>query len=374
MRIRSAPASWRSLGKVLFSYFPVTSATRDSECVRHSNVWESREIVRILNKMDRTVDAIDWMDDKFYPQEDYEMVFDIYTNLQRLCPFLDPSTRRVLHLTGQYHVYQNLAEIRRVEDLERRTGKLYSPKRLVKSPELFERSLRLAHICSLIGNEHTLGTFPEKYHYKIRLVTVSASLLRRVKSRAQFVPQQREFTWFFGGGAVHKGLDLVLEVFDRHPELTLNVIGDVESERDFMLIYGDLLTRRSNIHYHGYLSPSSDEFRQITDRSFCFVAPSCSESISSAAATMMQVGLYPIISRETGVTLPTDCGIYLEKCTHDEIERSVLQVHQTESEELTDQIDLCQRYALVQFSRGEFSRQMERFLTECLASEFVDMI
>ncbi|HSH31500.1 MAG TPA: glycosyltransferase, partial [Candidatus Saccharimonadales bacterium] len=174
--------------------------------------------------------------------------------------------------------------------------------------------------------------------------------------------------WFFGGGAVHKGLDLVIDVFAKNPQLTLNIIGNLEQEQDFLNAYQYELSELPNITYHGPLNPAGKKFNDVTSRVFCFIAPSCSESISTAVATCLQLGLMPIISRDTGIDLPDGCGIYLESCSVEEIEAAVLKVSGMDNDSLTDQIARCQQTALRQYSREKFSQDMTRYLAKVLVS------
>ncbi|MCK4499297.1 hypothetical protein KAU11_02280, partial [Candidatus Babeliales bacterium] len=105
-------------GRVLFSYISQSAQAPQNSTIfnGHSNQWESREIINIFNRFGYIVDVIDWNNSTFYPDKHYDVVFDIYTNLQRLTPFLDTKTKKILHLTGSYAPYQNKAEIKRVEE------------------------------------------------------------------------------------------------------------------------------------------------------------------------------------------------------------------------------------------------------------------
>jgi glycosyltransferase involved in cell wall biosynthesis len=228
-------------------------------------------------------------------------------------------------------------------------------------------SLEAADACSLLGNERTRETYPEKYWHKMELVTVSASEVgKQAKKMRESVPPKREFLWFFGSGAVHKGLDLLLEVFARHPELQLHVVGAIAPEEDFYELYKEELTATKNIHNHGYLFPSSAEFQGLLKDVFCFVAPTCSEGISPSVVTCLQLGLYPVISLDTGVTLPDGCGLYIESLTIDEVEKHVLAAMELKDDEIIHQVQKTQADALARFSRSAFKSQMEGFITRTL--------
>ena len=355
-------------GRVLFSYLqnPLLFEDDDKRLNKHSNNWESREIARLFCDLGFIVDAVNWRDETFVPSVKYSVIFDIFTNLQRIAPFLDRDTLKILHITGSYPYYQNEEEMKRVNSLNIRRNEDYAPRRQVINSDLYRRSIELSDACSLIGNEYTLNTFPEEFRNKIECVTVSSSYTGLAEANLNFISKKREFLWFFGSGAVHKGLDLLLEVFSKHRNLTLNIVGNVDFEKDFWEIYEYELTKLDNIRYHGYLDPSSTEFKKIFSDIFCFIAPSCSEGISPAVTTCMQLGLYPVISRSTGVNLPAGFGVYLEECSMGEIENAVLKVYNMRDADIKAQICKIKEYAEKHYSRKAFHNKMENFIKNTL--------
>src|SRR3989344_1501267 len=88
----------------------------------------------------------------------------------------------------------------------------------------------------------------------------------------------------------------------------LNIVGLIDQEPDFLKIYRRELLETPNIHWHGYLNPGSEQFNALVKRCFAFIAPTATESISTAVATLLQVGLYPLLSADTGVDLPIGAG------------------------------------------------------------------
>ena len=102
-----------------------------------------------------------------------------------------------------------------------------------------------------------------------------------------------------GTGLVYNGLDLVLEAFAQEPDLTLHVVGPVQTEPDFVQIYKNELFHTPNIKVHGYLTPRSPESsnRSSTTASALLHRPAAKErprlwqrscrpdSIQSSAAT-----------------------------------------------------------------------------------------
>jgi glycosyltransferase involved in cell wall biosynthesis len=322
------------------------------------------EIARIFRMLGFDLDAVAWDNELFVPECSYDVVFDIYVNQQKWY-YQTLSAKKMLHLTGSDWNYQNDSELNRVAALEFRRRCNYFPRRIVPYSSLMARALELADSCSLIGNRHTLSTYPVNYHTKLTCINVTAST-SFIKNVSEYVPGEREFLWFFGGGAVHKGLDLLLEVFARNPHMTLNVVGDVCSEIDFFAIFKYELTECLNIKVHGYLEPTDQRFKNIINRCFCFIAPSCSEGMSVAVATCMQIGLYPIVSRDTGINLPAGVGRYLESCSVEEIETAIVTLFCTNPSIIGQEIAECQKYALSEYSRERFSASMKDYLGKAL--------
>ncbi|MGB3730023.1 MAG: glycosyltransferase [Thermodesulfobacteriota bacterium] len=323
-------------------------------------------MIRILRKMGYIIDVIDFKSHLQSFDHNYDVIIDVDINLQLYGPLFENAIK-IMHITTGYGRYLNAAELSRVKELEKRRGLRYSPKRLVHYLELFDRSLEIADHCSLIGNSVTKSTFPDSLQKKITPITVSASKLNSIKSSEQYVPEEREFLWFFGMGAVTKGLDLLLEIFPNHPEYTLNIIGYLDAEPDFMKIYNKELTQYKNIRYHGSMSPLSKEFESIVRRCFCFIAPTCSEGLSPAVATLMQVGLYPIISKTSGADLPQKAGIFLNEISIEEIDAKIKEVYNKKDNELVDEIKNVQSLAIKRYSREQFSKEINSFFAQVLS-------
>lgn len=329
----------------------------------HSNKWESREVVNIFLDMGYVVDIVAWSDTTFVPRRAYDVVFDIYTNMQRWAPSLGKQTKKILHLTGSYPVYQNVQEEKRIEGVWLRKGVRCQLRRHVKDVALAEKSIQIADGCTLIGNQHTIETYPSKYHYKILPLSVTAS--PTFDQTMKMATAQKEFLWYSGTGAVHKGLDLVLEVFFKHPEWKLHIVGDIDAETDILSVYGKEFLS-SSIIYHGRMNPRSKLFHALIKQIGCVISPSCSEGMSGSVATCMWLGLFPIISRDTGIDLPSGCGVYLEQCTVEEIENAVTTVVHMPEKEFLQQRKIIAEYASVQYSRKRFSTIMRSSIQQII--------
>lgn len=362
------PSGKTPKGHVLVSYIPDSLLYREDHkrFKRHSNAWESAEIARIFNRYGYAVDAISWDDRSFVSERNYTVVFDIHRNLLRCS---SSATHKIFHITGSEPAFSNRAEQERIDALMQRRGAAVAPRRYVSEEdlELFHGNLAAADSVTLIGNEVTAATFPDHLRHKMTLVTPTGSHLATVRDPKK-TAIRKEFLWFNGTGAVHKGLDLVLEVFARNPKIVLHVVGPYRKERDFTAVYADELTKCPNIISHGFLSPSSGKFRKIASNVLGFISPSCSEGISTSAVTCMQYGIVPILSRNSGIDLTPDMGYLLHNCTITEIEAAVLSLLDKPEQEVRRMIANCQEFAVKRFSRAEFSRRMDAVVARSLPS------
>lgn len=352
----------------MVSYLPPPIWGDPAEIRGHSNVWESSEIIRCFTRLGFVVDAIAWNDTTFIPPAAYTAVFDIHCNLLR---YAGKQTRKIFHVTGSYPEYSNHAELERLDAVRmRRSCNLMQRRQVsVHDRHLFNMNLAAAEMVTLIGNDVTLATFPENMRAKIRPVIATGAWLPSEVTEADLSSRCREFLWFNGRGAVHKGLDLVLEVFARHPELTLHVVGPYLRERDFVEAYRSELFNLPNIHSHGFLYPGGPAFRKLLQRVRLFINASCSEGISTSAITCMQAGLVPIMSSNCGISMPEGVGWLLRGNSLEEIEATVIHSTSLDDKSLTGMAVACRRLALESYSRSIFSVQMADVLTDVMGKQ-----
>ena len=373
--VRLVPRGRVPIGRALLSFSIVSAGMPPGHPVyaHHSGPWESSMIASFLLRRGYIVDVIHYTNRSFVPRERYDVILTMMEDLYRLVAYAPNPPESIVKIWLLYlsSVDQsNASEMERIAALEeRRPGALYTPKRQEIYERQQEKTLALADGCTVAGNQLVLDTYPERFRHKITPVYISASPLSWVKSENEYVPNEREFVWYFGNGAVRKGLDIVLEAFAKHPEWKLHVIGTAPKEPDFMKIYRKELTQMPNIKTEGYLDPSSARFEEIMRTSFCFIAPTCTEGTSTATATMLQVGLYPLVSRESGVDLPEDCGRYFKALSVEEVERLATEALALPDEAVRREITATQAYALKEFSREAFAKRMEGALSRIIDRE-----
>jgi len=349
------------IGRVLFSYRPdsIYFTDDDFNFQDHSNIWESAQIIKTFNALGFIVDAIWYNDIRFKPKLEYDIIFDIHKNITKYATSKTKLT--IFYSTGSYASFSNNAELKRIKSLEIRKGIRLKAKRYVnaKDIELYNQNLYFADQILLIGNTITLNTFPYNLHKKITLINPTSNFI----GKNEIINKgKKEFLWFNGYGAIHKGLDLVLEVFKENKDLILNIVGSYEREKDFLNVFKNELYNLPNVKAHGFLLPSSEKFREIVKNVIAFISPTCSEGVSTSSITCMQFGLIPIISEFSGISIPNYLGETLKDNSIKEISKSINKIANLDYDKIIRIKNEVSKFANEVYSRENYVSQIFKYL------------
>jgi tetratricopeptide (TPR) repeat protein len=339
----------------------------DDEFSSHGLYWEMRTIGRLLLARGLDLDIVHLRAPLPAPMAPYRVAVALHDDLHRHAAHFDATTVKIAVLTGSNPEVQNRREIERIEAMRVRRGAACSPRRQIPHVDAELAAYRLADHLFLLGNDVTRATYPTDLQSKITLGRPTAAWPCYIKTPATFVPPEREFLWLGSPGAVLKGLDLLLEIFSEHQQWVLNVVGPVNNEPEFEELYRKALYNHQRIRTFGFRRPATDTIREIVDRCFCVVIPSAAEGMSTSVLTCLQIGLYPLISRENGVDIPAGLGTVLDDCSFDSIRTALATVYSMPAQTLAQQIEALQRDAVDRFSRYNFTERMEANLNYWLS-------
>lgn len=285
-------------GDVAISYivWPFQKNHALSRSRGHTNAREVLAMARIFLELGFRVNVCDWENADYAPPGNCSIAIDIHGNLERWR--LPRECRKVLHATGAHWLFQNRAELERLEALRIRRGVALSCRRLVDP----SRGSEIADHVTVLGNEFTMGTF--RFTGKpLTRVPISSAYEFSYPEERDLEQARRKFLWVGSYGMVHKGLDLVLEAFSGMPELELTVCGRPEKEGDFYRLYETELKHTPNIHFQGWIDMSAPEFSQIARTHATVIYPSCSEGGAGSVIHCMHAGLVPACTTEASVDL-----------------------------------------------------------------------
>ncbi len=338
-------------GNVLFSYItlPFFRSANDP-LTGHTNYWEARDMSRAWLEAGYAVDVIDLNNKHFLPKRQYDFFIDNRFNLERLAPLM-PSTVKIFHATNASAEELNSAEAKRITDVKARRGASLQPRRTLE-PYTIEAANMMTTVCGPYAN----ATYPLKKTYLIPL----SSTHTFDKPFKDFDQVKNTYIWFGGAGAVHKGLDLVLEAFAQMPAFKLIVCGKFAGEDDFVAAYRKELYETPNIRSIGYIDPGGEVFDRIRKEAVGIVYPSSSEGCASSVEVAMHAGLIPIISYETGVGF----GTILKENTVAEIMQEVKALAELPAEALRDRSLAAWEYARTHHTREHFAKSYRAFVQD----------
>lgn len=301
----SARHTQKKVGDALVSFItgPLIQAPWEFFTDPHPNYWTCSEVVRLLTVRGYDVDIIDWDNETFIPKKKYDICIDLHHNLERLSPYLGPLCIKAMFVVASYHLFQNNAEKARLNNFEKRRGVKLSQKR--RDP--LSNNLKYIDFIAGYGNKTVHETYPLESK-SIIPIPIPAVETYEFPEDKDFEIARTHFLWFGGGGAILKGLDLVVETFATLPHLKLSIIGPSAFEKDFEAIYAKELalpniTRYSKpkIQRDGSVKTDGILVQNILNSCAAIVSLSGSEGGGGATIQAMQAGLFPIITPQTGI-------------------------------------------------------------------------
>ncbi len=338
------------IGSVLVAYVidPFLLAPGVPISNAHTHHWETWRIVQSFLARGFSVDVISYLNQTFVPRKDYAIFFAARINFQRIAEHLPGRCLKVVHLDTAHWLFNNAAAYQRLLDLQRRRGVTLANIKMVEMNWALEHADR----ATILGNQFTIDTYV--YAGKpIHRIPISAPETYDYPERRNIEAARNHYLWFGSTGFVHKGLDLVLEVFVGMPDKHLHVCGPFDEEPAFMAEYDKELHHTPNIHAHGWVDVAGEEFREICASCVGLVYPTAAEGGGGSALSCMHMGLIPILSFEASVDTET-FGVILKENSIDEIRRVVNDMSARPAQELTERGRAAWDYARLHHTKASF--------------------
>ena len=332
----------------------------ESRLYSHQNQQQVRWMARMLWEKGFNVDIIDY--NSVYSVKDYASRYDLIVDMSLgtnnlMNTLKSEACFKIAYITGSNPRFSNAAERERLEALKERRGVRLPAVRNTKAPPKWISEYNVA---VFIGNEHNLDTFKDYGLPKTYLINNTGYALDYSSRENHERPYN--FMYIGGAGQVHKGLDLLLEVFssDSFP-CHLYIVSNLD--KDFSNCYYNELNNCSNIHVMGHLSIFSELFTSTAEKCAYMIYPSCSEGQSGAVLTAMSAGMIPIVSEYSGFD-EEDC-IVLKDCTIDTIRDTVLEYKNKDSKWVRYESERARNLISQKFNKDCYLRILDRVFSEC---------
>ena len=350
---------------VLLSY--ITKPFRRGLDLSHTNIIEAVEIAKIFNKLGFNVDIVDYDYEGFVEHNKYNITFGFGEPFVRGFYGRKSGVTSIYYATGMSTITQNFNSLKRVEEFYNRKG-VYLP----SSARLYDKSWTiqssLPDAIITLGNQTAKQSFEKISNKKIYNLNPSFIDLydyKKIISSRNFTTAKKNFLWFASSGMIHKGLDLLLEIFSSQPSLHLHICAPLDDEPEFKNLYSKEL-ELPNIHYYGFISLKSDTFKKIITECGAIVYPSCSEGGSPAVLNVCgNGGLIPLVSKEA--TIDTDeFGFVFNSLDINDIKNQIVKLSQMNEEELKRMSLLSGSSIRENFSINKFTENLTNIVSEVL--------
>lgn len=328
----------------------------------HQNFRQNRQIAAVLDEFGYRVDVADITDKRFVPDRQYDLVVSHRIDLDSDHEYFKNAVRVYL-AAGMNHIVHNRRVRGHYMDIAQRRGCVL--KVLEIHPETMPFVSRAQAICTF-GNSMIALTWKETFAvpvFPFNNYAFAESFTWEIKR--DFTQARRCFLFFATSSQVRKGLDLLLEIFPKHPQLQLFVCSNFADEPDFCRCYDRELFHTPNIHPLGIVHLHSPIFKELIETCAYVIAPSCTEGQSGAVVQCMAFGMIPIISRENGID-GEDFGVILENLGFGEIEKIIRQMSEMPEAWLQERSRKTKAAASMKFSEVAFKERWREMLTQIL--------
>lgn len=303
--------------RILISYIktPFSKPSRELKKQRfYNNFIEVLSAANIFNDLGYIVDVVDFnvkLPPRFFQR--YSIIYGFGE------PFVDCFRSKeykpflIYYGAGLHVQFQNSQTLNRLYSFYcQHKILMFSSCRYVE--KTWTTQTYLSDMLIVLGNKFALNTY-KKYASNLSKMHSLPPPCQRLLNVEQII-KLRQLTWstskfgflFFSSyGQIHKGLDIILEVFSKRSDLSLHICTDLQKEPAFYQFYNEKYSRYSNIHYHGFIDLVTDSHRAVDIFSTCSytVSASCSEGGSpSLAISALNGALIPIHPETSSIDIP----------------------------------------------------------------------
>jgi hypothetical protein len=266
--------------------------------------FEIFKIVNVFSELGYCIDIIGCNDVKtiqFVKSKQYSLIFGFGETFYQIVK-MQPLALSILYMTENHPNFSFQEEKKRNDYFYERHSKkiVFSRSGIYYHKRHME--IKYSYVITLSETEPLKNQYDNPFTiYPTGIV--NPNYIFKIKNH-QYT--KNNFLWLGSAGAIHKGLDLLIDVFNRRNDIVLHICGLSNIDRKILN-----LQQRDNIIEYGHIDIKSELFLEIIETCSFIILPSCSEGFSTSITTGMMHGLIPIVMKGTGFDRLNDNAIYL---------------------------------------------------------------
>ena len=327
----------------------------------HQNQWQAVEMARIIGNYGFVVDVADYQSKNIELDYSYDLIIGLIPRgINIYSQHMNANCILVAYLTSMNLEYTSKAGEKRIEELYKRRGVKLQPRRFAG---YIQKDIENFDAAWYIGNEYNFHSYDSFKMPPVFYIKNSGYTFEWVGEDQRRDP--KTFLFFGSLGAVHKGLDLLLEIFAENVrDCTLYVCGCYLSESDFCKEYHKELFETSNIISVGFVDIESSAYKEIAGKCAFTLLPSCAEGCAGSVLTNMSAGIIPIVSKECG--FDDDEVINLPDCKKETIIKAINEYCMKSKEWIIAQSEKAIEVVKNRYSERNFTESVENALKKTL--------
>lgn len=322
-------------------------------------VYEIFKIIKVFSEMDYCIDLVDGNNPKLIPlvaDKNYDLIFGFGETFYQIST-LQPMAISILYLTENLPEFSYKEEKKRLDYFFERHKKRVKIQRSGQFYKLYHLEKKYSEIITL-GEIKSLN---QKYKNIYSIFPTGIINSKFSYKEKDHLLSRKRFLWLGSSGAIHKGLDILIDVFKNRDDITLIIGGLIKPDKkvfDF--------PNRNNILDCGYIDIKSEAFLKITENCSYIILPSCSEGFSTSIATGMLHGLIPIVMKDTGFNKLMDNAIFLDDYSIEYIDNKLSELSCDSPDDLNRFSEKVYNFAQNNFTSPVFETNFRKIINRIL--------
>jgi hypothetical protein len=274
----------------------------DINIIPHANLHHLNQMIYCLVQKDYCIDLCKYSDVEFY-ESNKDVHYDVIIGLgivYKLFIKKQIQAKKVLFLTENNPIVVREKYSERLDYFNKRHPNLDYSKASIRQNcfdiEMIEMSDFVVSMNSDYNTESLKTICNKIYTIHSNAVLNPNYVFQKPIVYDQTAKHKYSFVMFGVNGLIHKGLDILVDVFDKLPECTLNVYGISPKEKHLFR----KISKKNTIDCGTVNVLSQDFIDKVVNKNSFVILDSCSEGMSTGVATCMAHGLIPIVTKETG--------------------------------------------------------------------------
>lgn len=273
----------------------------------HTNTQECAVIIEVLRQLKFNVDLCNFNFKKSeIDYEKYNLVFGFGAHLIN-AKKNNPNIISIYYATGLFVPLNDFYSLSKLKKIYNNNSKLINSLRLA-SRNYYDEDKNANFVIYLNNkiNKKIYNNILKKKSFSINVtfnfIKTREDLLKKIKNK-NIDQSKRNIIYFSGPGCIHKGLDTVLNFFEKEKKFNLYLFQSFRTEREFFKIYKLKIKNNCNIFHYDNIPINSLKFESIVNNSLFTILPSVAEGQPSSLVNLSSMGLIPLISKQSGIEI-----------------------------------------------------------------------